>query len=124
MNPNNSTTDSTDQFIEELIDASNFTDIRPEVREEIKKDLYRKLDDFILARMIAAFSEEDLKKFEELLDNNAPDEEIQQFGPTHIPDFTTFLTNVFIEFRSVYLGEVQTPIIVPPVLETEKNEQT
>lgn len=108
-----------DEFIENLIDASNYTDLLPTVRKEIKADLLRRLDEFVLAKMIAKFSDEDIKKFEDLLDKKASDEEIQNFGPEHIPQFTDFLTNTLVEFRQVYLGEIQTPTIVPPVTEKD-----
>src|SRR5258708_38368479 len=84
MDTHDKKNNSTDRFVEELIDASNYTDLLPAVREEMKKDLFSRLDDFILARMVAAYSEEDLKKFEHLLDTEASDEEIQAFGPAHI----------------------------------------
>lgn len=111
-----------DSFVEGLIEESNYTDLTPEVHREIKNDLYKRLDDFILAKMIAAFSDEDLKKYEDLIDMKVPNEELQDFGPAHITDFPTFLTNVFLDFRSIYLGELEAPVFVPPITEDQKGE--
>ncbi len=93
-----------DKYIEDLIDQKNYPDITQEVRDELKKDITLRLNDFIMARVIAAFSDDDVLEFEKLLKANAPQEELQQFTATHIPEFETFLTSVLLEFRDVYLG--------------------
>lgn len=98
-----------DQFVDNLIDQQNFTDLSPEVREELRNDLFLRLDDFIAARVIAAFSDEDVAKFEELLKEGKSQEEIQQFTIDHIPDYQNFLTQAFLEFQDIYLGRKPVP---------------
>jgi hypothetical protein len=106
-------TTSIQAFVDGLIDQKGFTDLTPEVREELKSDIYQRLNDFIVARMIAAFSDEDVLKYEQLLKENKPQEELQQFAADHIPNFVDFLTNVLLEFQDVYLGRIQQPVIIP-----------
>lgn len=93
-----------DLYIDNLINQKGYPNLTDEVREELKNDIRARLNDFIMARVIAAFTDEDIDKFEELLKQNKSQEELQQFAVDHIPDFTTFLTNVLIEFQGVYLG--------------------
>jgi acylphosphatase len=93
-----------DLYIDNLIDQKGFKDLTPEVREELRTDIRVRLNDFIMARVIAAFSDEDVEKFEELLKQNKSQAELQQFAVDHIPNFTAFLTDVLIEFQGVYLG--------------------
>jgi hypothetical protein len=93
-----------DQYIDNLIDQKGYPDLTPEVREELRSDLRMRLNDFIMARIIAAFSEEDLDTFEQMLNENKSQEELQQFAVDHIQDFTTFLTDILLEFQGVYLG--------------------
>lgn len=93
-----------DFYINNLIDQKGYPDLTPEVREELKNDIRVRLNDFIMARVIAAFSDEDVDTFEELLKQNKSQAELQQFAAEHIPNFTDFLTNVLLEFQSVYLG--------------------
>ncbi|KKS11737.1 hypothetical protein A2617_00905 [Candidatus Daviesbacteria bacterium RIFOXYD1_FULL_41_10] len=98
-----------EKFIEQLVKDKDFPDISPEVHEEIKRDLLRRVDDFIAARVIAALSDENVVKFEEMLKSGKPEAEVQAFVTTNIPDFTSFLTQTLLEFRGVYLGEIPVP---------------
>ncbi|OGK24406.1 hypothetical protein A3A46_01110 [Candidatus Roizmanbacteria bacterium RIFCSPLOWO2_01_FULL_37_13] len=101
---------SFESFVEQLIEERSFPDLTPEVRVELKKDLINRLDSFIAAKVIVALSDEDVLKFEQMLKDNKPAEELQKFTVEHVPDFTTFLTNVLLEFRGVYLGLIQAPV--------------
>lgn len=93
-----------DLYIDNLIDQKGYPDLTPEVREELRNDIRVRLNDFIMARVIAAFSDEDVAAFEELLKQNKTQAELQQFAADHIPNFTDFLTDVLLEFQGVYLG--------------------
>ena len=100
------------KFVDNLIEEKGFTAISDEVRKEIKIDLETRLDDFMAARVISALSDTDVAAFEEMLKAQKPDEEVQKFVSEHIPDFVSFLTNVLLEFRNVYLGIIQAPRII------------
>ncbi len=92
------------QYIDDLIDKKNYPDMDDSVREELRKDLQIRLNDFIMARVIAAFSDEDVTEFENLLKQNTSQAELQQFAVDHIANFTEFMTDVLIEFQGVYLS--------------------
>lgn len=97
-----------EQFVEGLIDERKYPDLVPEAKEEMKKDLFIRLDDFIAARIIAALSDTDVLEYEKLLQEKKPEEEVQQFVSSKIPDFVNFLSAVMLEFRAVYLGIIST----------------
>ena len=107
---NASAPESLPEFIDKLIEEKGFPDITQEVRDELKKDLLVRVDDFITARIIAALSDEDVKKFEEMLQQGKDQGEIQTFVSQQIPDFTNFLARTLLEFKGVYLGTIQAPI--------------
>lgn len=94
-----------DTFIDGLIEQK-FTQqghtLSPEVRAELRKDIVGRLDEFIMARVIAALSDDDVAEFEKLLNEGKQREDLQKFASEHIPDFTNFLTNTLIEFQKVY----------------------
>lgn len=96
------------QFVDDLINQK-FTgheeEVTPEVRDELRMDLMTSLDEFIMSKMIAEFSEEDLATFENMMKEGKTREELQQFASSRIPDFTDFATDVFLEFRDVYLNK-------------------
>ena len=91
-------------FINDLLKSKGYTDEQNEKKELMRQDLTKKLDDFIMVRTITEFSKEDLTKFQNLLDEKKPKAELQQFAIDHIPDYTTFLTSLLIEFQEVYLS--------------------
>jgi len=101
--------DALGEFIERLIEEKGFPDLTIEVKEVLKKDLLRRLNDFIAARVIGTLSDEDVITFDQMIKEKKSEEEIQQFVATHIPDFVKFLTDVLLEFRGVYLGLVEPP---------------
>ena len=101
------------EFIERLIAEKQFPDLTPEVKEEIKKDLTERLDDFIAAKFIAVLSDENVAKFEEMLKAGKPENEVQAFLTANVPNFTEFLTQTLLEFREVYLGLIQAPPASP-----------
>jgi hypothetical protein len=95
------------EFVDTLIEqkfAEHKTEITNEVREELRKDLFLRLDNFVIARILEALSEKDLFSFEKLVKEGKSREELRQFAAKHIPDFTNFLTDAFLEFRMVYLS--------------------
>lgn len=95
------------KFVDELINQK-FTDhqdqLTPEVRDELRQDLLIRLDDFIMAKVIAALSDEDLATFENMMKEGKSREELQQFATQRIPEFTDFATDAFLEFRTIYLS--------------------
>jgi len=97
------------KFIDQLITDKGYPDLTEEVREQMKQDLIVRLDQFFMARIIAAFSDEDVVSFEAILRENKGEAEIQKFVVEHIPDLNTFLTNALLEYRGVYLGLISSP---------------
>lgn len=97
---------TTVQYIDRLIAEKNFPALTDEVRSQIKKDLLDRLNDTINAKVITALSDEDLAGFEKLIDQNASQEDVQKYIEEKIPDSTTFLAGVLLEFRKSYLGIV------------------
>ncbi len=93
-------------FVDDLINqkfAEHQDELTPEVKEELRQDIFMRLDEFVMARIIAALSDEDVHKLEELMKEGKTREDVQKFAAEHVPDFTTFLTNAILEFRAVYL---------------------
>jgi hypothetical protein len=75
----------------------------PAVREEVKRDIARRLDSFIMSRAIPALSDNDVQRLETLLESTRSAAVAQEFVATHIPNFEDFLTDILLEFRQAYL---------------------
>lgn len=96
-----------DQYLQNLIDQKFIQkghELDADIVDELKKDISRQLDEFIMSRIITQLSDADVMEFEKLLKEGKSQEELQTFATEHIEDFTTFLTNVLLEFQQVYLA--------------------
>jgi hypothetical protein len=96
-----------DKYLEGLIvrkfDRRGY-DLEPEIREEIKKDTTRQLDELIMARAIDKLSDRDVNRLNEILTTTRSVESAQDFIAKHVPHFTDFLTKVLLEFENVYMA--------------------
>ena len=91
-------------FITELLEQKGYTNEQEERKEALRKNLAAKLDEFIMIRTLNEFSKEDLASFQTLLDEKKSKAELQNFIIDHIPDYSTFLAGVLVEFQEVYLS--------------------
>lgn len=101
--------DLLEEFIESVIDEKGFPNLTEEIKDVLKKDLLKRLDTFIAAKVIATLSDIDVLTFDEMIQTKKPEKEIQEFVATHVPNFVSFLTDALLEFRGVYLGLIETP---------------
>lgn len=95
------------QYIDELLDSRGFVGLNSAIRDEIARDLYTRLDDFLAAHIIATLSDRDVQVFEQMIKNGRSWSDLQEFAATHIPDFMHFFTQTLIQFRLVYLNPSQ-----------------
>jgi hypothetical protein len=98
-----------EDFVDQLIAKKDFPDLTPDVKKELKRDLLQRIDSFINARLVAALSDQDVLAFEQLLKDGKSDSEIQQFMQEKIPDLTSLLTQILLEFKGIYLGTTPVP---------------
>lgn len=94
-------------YVDFLIDQK-FTQrgqyLEPGRAAEIKQDLERELDQYLMKRMLSALSGRDLVATAEMRARGVPAEEIEDFAKAHISDFKNFFAGVLRDFGRVYLG--------------------
>jgi hypothetical protein len=100
------TQNAIDEFVESLIEAKNYKTLTLEMREELKKDVIDRVQDFIIAKTIAKLSDQQAKDFGVLLDTDPDDKTIQEFIAKAIPDAPAFIGDTLFAFRQTYLGLV------------------
>ncbi len=98
------TTYTMEDFAETLLNEKNYTTLTTEMREELKRDILDRAQDFLIAKTIAKLSNDQAKALSELLDTNPPNEKIQEFIKTCVDDAPTFIGNTLFQFRQSYLG--------------------
>lgn len=104
--------DAISVFLDDLLKDMHGMDTPPEEMEEMKKELLPKLNEYISLRVmteLAKTSQDTLKAFQTWVTEKSPSqEEVQQYVADKIPDGTSFLTQVLLDFRNTYLGPVNT----------------
>lgn len=93
-----------DTFITNLIDKRGYQESSAAIREKIHQQLKQQLDEFIMTRIVAEFSEEELQTFEKMLEEKKSPQELWQFASDHIPNFSNFLTGTLLTFEDTYLS--------------------
>ena len=96
--------DATSAYINSLIERKNFSNLTPEQREDIFQDIAKRLDEYIMARSLAQFTEEEITGFKQLLAEKKTKAELQQFTMDHITDYPKFLDDTLGKFEEAYLA--------------------
>ena len=91
------------QFIDELLAKRHVPDVTPEIREEMKREAMERLDDFLLQRILEAFSEEDSDTFIAIIQEKKSQQELFDFAKEHITGYDDFMKSTFSDFAHAYL---------------------
>jgi len=93
-------------FIEGLLNDSGMQALDDDLREEMIKELYVRLDNFITATIIDKLPAENADEFIKMNEEKKSQEEVEKFLKEKIPNAQEMLTQAFADFRQSYLGDV------------------
>lgn len=93
-------------FLEGLITDSGRI-YEPEMQEEMIKELYVRLDSFIISVIIENMPPEHLDEFIKLNDENKPKNEIEAFVKQHMPNAEAIFSKAFVDFRELFLNNTE-----------------
>ena len=97
--------DALSKFINDIIDAKNFKTLDSDVRQQLEQDLKNRLLDQIDRAVLGALPENKIDGFNDLLDRNASQQEIQQYIANSGVDTKKITLETMLRFRSLYLGD-------------------
>lgn len=92
-------------FLERVLADGGMANVEPEVREQMLKDLRSRLENKLFATLVMKLPENDLPAFNALVERKAPQEQIQEFLKTKIPNLDEVLAEAMLEFRRLYVKE-------------------
>lgn len=96
---------SVDEFIESLLTDKGITDIEPDIKEELKTDMKKRLLDQINRAAVMQLSEEKADELAKLIeDPNFTNEEMTKFMQDSGVNLTEVTLDTMLKFRSFYLG--------------------
>lgn len=93
-------------FLEGILTDANLTSVDQEMRDELVKELFARLDAFVTEKLVAQLPEDQLDPFMKMADEGKSKEETQAFLSKHIPNAPEFFAKTFAEFRDLYLGNI------------------
>ncbi|MBQ3293177.1 hypothetical protein IJG93_02660 [Candidatus Saccharibacteria bacterium] len=94
-----------DEFIESLLNDKGITDVEPEVREELKADMKKRLEDEINRAAIEALPEEKAAELAKLVgEPDFTNEKMTEFIKNSGVNLTEVALETMLKFRSFYLG--------------------
>ena len=101
---NNENIDLT-MFVNRLIEEKKLPEnLEKEVVDQIKADLLSQVEDRVNAVIINNLSPEKLEEFNQKLDSNISDEEMQKFCSENIPNLAQLIASELIVFKQTYLS--------------------
>ena len=93
-------------FLETLLQDAGMTSLDDQMHEEMIKELYIRLDNFITSTIINNLPPEHLEEFIKANQEKKPLAEIEQFLKDKMPNVHEVFAQAFTEFRDMYLGNV------------------
>lgn len=115
--------DEASKFLNALLDETGLS-LTDDVREDMVKELYIKLDGLLTARIIDTLPDDKVDAFLDMQEKNSSPDEIQQFVQTNLPNASDLFTAVLTEFRDMYLTNVDIARADKDVSNAQSPQQT
>lgn len=93
-----------DDFLNLLLNEGGMETMSPEVKEQMLGDLHLRLNEKIFASVLSRLDDRKVTEFRELVEKKASGKELEKFIDNNVPNAQDFFAQVFMNFRSDYLG--------------------
>jgi Mg/Co/Ni transporter MgtE len=93
-------------FLDGLLQDAGMTSLDKEMHDEMIKELFARLDNFLTATLVEKLTPEDTEAFIKMNEEKKSKEEVEKFLQEKLPNAQETMTNAFMEFRDLYLGTV------------------
>src|SRR5205807_629061 len=86
-------------YLNALLDASGMKDADTTTREDMVQELFLKLDDYIIDRVVEYMPVEKLDEFTAFMQKNPSKEAVEQYIQSNVPNAQDIFTVAFADFR-------------------------
>ncbi|MCL4418994.1 DUF5663 domain-containing protein [Patescibacteria group bacterium] len=93
-------------YLDGLLKDAGMTTLDDAMREEMIKELFARLDNFIASAIIEKLPPENLDEFIKMNEEKKSQAEIEQFLKDKMPNAQEVFANAFSDFRNLYLSNV------------------
>lgn len=104
MNPQLTSSQVIEDFLQKLLEEAGMDTTSPEVKEQMLKDLRLRLNDRLFGTVIMNLIDEKLTEFRQMTEKEVSTEELQKFIDTNIPNAQEVFSQAMMAFRKDYLG--------------------
>lgn len=94
-----------DTFIDALVKQQDFPDLTPGIEKQLKKEARKRLDNFLLDRIVTALPNNDVNEFITMAKEKKSNDAVIQFITGHIDNYETFINEAVNDFATVYLTQ-------------------
>ena len=117
-------------YIEGILADANMATLDADMKEEMVKEIFARLDNYITATIVDNLSQEDVETFIKMNEEGKSKAEIESFVKEKMPNYNQVFQEAFMNFRDLYLGNVSvsrnapestTPEQTPAVSDDAKN---
>lgn len=93
-------------FLEGLLKDAGMTTFDGGTKEEMVKELYVRLDNYLASVIVDHLPNEDFETFVKMNEEKKTKEEVETFLKEKVPNVDQIFAKAFADFRTMYLGEV------------------
>lgn len=93
-------------FLESILQDANMTSLDEQTHEEMIKQLFIRLDNFMLTTIVEALPAEKISEFTKLSEEGKTREELENYLRKNIPNHSDVFAKAMLQFRDLYLGNV------------------
>lgn len=91
-------------FIENLLNDSGMTYTDDDMKEEMVKEIFVRLDQYIASVIVSSLPADKVEDFIKMNEDRKPQAEIEAYIKEHIPNTKDVFAKAFGDFRNMYLG--------------------
>ncbi len=107
-------------FLEGLLQDAGMTFADNQMKEEMVKEVYARLDSYIASVVVDKLQPADFEVFIKMNDEKKSKEEIEAFLKEKVPDSQNIFAKAFADFRQMYLGNVTVARNTPEPTDSSK----
>ncbi len=110
-------------YLEGILKDANMLSLDDDMKEEMVKELYARLDNYITSVLVDTMPPDQLEPFIKMNEDKKPKAEIETFVKQHLPNAQEVFTKAFVGFRDMYLGNVAVKRNAPPEEKADTSSQ-
>lgn len=108
-------------FIDGLLQDAGMTAVDETMREEMVKELYVRLDNYLATVIAESLPSEHFDEFIKMNEEKKSREEVEKFLQDKVPNVSEVFAKAFADFRAMYLGNVAVARNAPQQEEAKQN---